>query len=68
MCYNSNRGGDKLNEKFKIDIENIKSELEIEGMYLSDSDVELLEMYSDKKINEQQLINTIKQNTLERIK
>lgn len=56
-----------MNEKFKIDIENIKSELEIEGMHLSEDDVELLQMYSDKKINEEQLINTIKQNTLEGI-
>lgn len=56
-----------MNEKFKIDIENIKSDLKIEGMHLSDADIKLLEMYSDKKINEEQLINTIKQNTLEGI-
>lgn len=56
-----------MNEKFKIDIENIKSDLEIEGMYLSDSDIQLLEMYSNKEINKEQLINTIKQNTLEGI-
>ena len=56
-----------MNEKFKIDIENIKSELEIEGMHISSEDVELLEMYSNKQINETELINRIKSNTLEGI-
>ena len=68
LWYNINRGGDNLNEKFRIDIENIKSELEIEGMHLSNEDVELLEMYSNKQINQDQLINTIKSNTIEGIK
>ena len=54
-----------MNDKFKIDIENIKSELEIEGMHLSNEDISLLEMYSDKQINQEQLINTIKINTME---
>ena len=56
-----------MNEKFKIDIENIKSDLEIEGMHLSKEDVELLEMYSNKQINKDQLINTIKTNAMEGI-
>ncbi len=57
-----------MNEKFKIDIENIKSELEIEGMQLSNEDIELLEMYSSKEINKDQLIDTIKSNVLEGLK
>lgn len=57
-----------MNEKFKIDIENIKSELEIEGMHLSKQDIELLEKYSDKQINEVELINTIKTETMEEIR
>ena len=60
--------GGSLNEKFKIDIENIKSELEIEGMQLSNEDIELLEMYSSKEINKDQLIDTIKSNVLEGLK
>lgn len=57
-----------MSEKFKIDIENIKSDLEIEGMYLSEKDVELLQKYSDKQINKEELINTIKMNTIEEIR
>lgn len=57
-----------MNEKFIFDIENIKSELEIEGMYLSKEDVDLLQMYSDKQISKDELINTIKQTTMEGIK
>lgn len=57
-----------MNEKFKIDIENIKSELEIEGMQLSNEDIELLEMYSSKEINKDQLIDAIKSNVLEGLK
>ena len=68
LWYNNNRGGGSLNEKFKIDIENIKSELEIEGMQLSNEDIELLEMYSSKEINKDQLIDTIKSNVLEGLK
>lgn len=56
-----------MNEKFRVDIENIKNELEIEGMHLSQEDVELLQMYSNKQINQDELINTIKTNTMEGI-
>ena len=57
-----------MNEKFRVDIENIKSELEIEGMQLSEQDIELLEMYSNKQINQDELIRTIQANTMEGIK
>lgn len=57
-----------MNDKFKIDIENIKSDLEIEGMYLSEKDIELLQKYSNKQINKDELIKTIKINTIEEIK
>lgn len=57
-----------MNEKFRVDIENIKSELEIEGMHLEEGDVELLQMYSNKQINQEELINKIKADTMEGIK
>lgn len=56
-----------MNEKFRVDIENIKSELAIEGMSLSQNDVQLLEQYSNKQINEEELINKIKENVIEGI-
>lgn len=68
LWYNIYVGRRKMNEKFIFDIENIKSELEIEGMYLSKEDVDLLQMYSDKQISKDELINTIKQTTMEGIK
>lgn len=56
-----------MNEKFKIDIENIKTDLAIEGMCLSQEDVDLLQRYSSREINMQQLINTIQKTTMEGI-
>lgn len=57
-----------MNNKFIVDIENIKSDLAIEGLGLTQSDVELLQMYSNKQINKDQLINTIKENMIEGLK
>ena len=53
--------------KFVVDIENIKNDLEIEGMSLSQSDVDLLQSYSNKQINQEELINKIKENINEEI-
>ena len=52
-----------LNKKFELDIENIKNELAIEGMSLSKNDIELLQKYSTKQINQQELIDKIIQDT-----
>ncbi len=56
-----------VNEKFKVDIENIKRDLAIEGMCLSQEDVDLLQKYSSREINMEQLINTIQKTTMEGI-
>ncbi len=56
-----------VNEKFNIDIENIKRDLAIEGMCLSEEDVSLLQKYSSREINMEQLINTIQKTTMEGI-
>ena len=56
-----------MNEKFKVDIENIKRDLAIEGMCLSQEDVDLLQKYSSREINMEQLINTIQKTTMEGI-
>lgn len=71
MWYNISseikKEGDIVVNKFVVDIENIKNDLEIEGMSLSQSDVDLLQSYSNKQINQEELINKIKENINEEI-
>ena len=52
-----------MEKEFKLNIENIKSDLAIEGMDISQEDVNLLERYSNNEINIEDVINTIKGNT-----
>ena len=52
-----------MEKEFKLNIENIKSDLAIEGMGISQEDVNLLERYSNNEINIEDVINTIKGNT-----
>lgn len=53
-----------MEKEFKLNIENIKSDLAIEGMDISQEDVNLLERYSNNEINIEDVINTIKGNTI----
>lgn len=45
---------------FKFDIDNIKSDLAIEGMTLSDEDVNLFKQFANEEIDMPNLIQTIK--------
>lgn len=47
-------------EMFKIDIENIKNDLAIEGMEINNSDVDMFRMFANDEINMPQLIERIK--------
>lgn len=46
-------------EKFKYDIENIKASLEVEGMIVTDEDIELIKKYANKEISFEELIEMI---------
>ena len=45
---------------FKFDIDNIKSDLAIEGMTISDEDVNLFKQFDNEEIDMPNLIQTIK--------
>ena len=47
-------------EVFKFDIENIKNDLAIEGMAVTDEDVNLFKQYANDEIDMPNLIQTIK--------
>ncbi len=53
-------------EKFEFDINNIKKDLAIEDMKVTDEDVKLLRRYSDGKITMPEMINIIKESVLEK--
>lgn len=46
--------------KFKFDIENLKKDLAIENMIVTEEDIEMLEKYHNKKISLEELIKNIK--------
>lgn len=46
-------------EKFKYNIENIKASLEVEGMIVTDEDIELIKKYANKEISFEELIEMI---------
>ena len=50
------------NEKFNFDIANLKQDFAIENMNINDQDIKPIEMYSNNLINEQEMINMIKNN------
>lgn len=47
-------------EFFKFNIDNIKNDLAIEGMEITDIDVNLYRQFANEEIDMPQLINTIK--------
>lgn len=55
-------------EKFNLDIENLKVDLAMEDIKVTDEDVRLLQRYASNEIDMPQLIDIIKNNTIERIK
>lgn len=48
-------------DKFNFDIENLKKDLAIENMVVTDADVALLKRYCNKEITMDDMINIIKQ-------
>ena len=52
-------------EKFEFDITNIKKDLAIEDMIVTDEDVSLLKKYFNKQITLSELINIIKNSVNE---
>ena len=51
-------------KKLKFDIENLKQDLAIEDMYVTEEDISLLRDYQEQKITEQDMINKIKKMSL----
>ena len=47
-------------EMFNFNIENIKNDLAIEGMEITDTDINLYRQFANEEIDMPQLINTIK--------
>lgn len=52
-------------EKFDFDIANLKQDLAIEDMYVTEEDVALLQRYFKKEITMNEMIDMIKQNARE---
>ncbi len=52
-------------EKFEFDIANLKKDLAIEDMIVTDEDVSLLKKYFNKQITLSELINIIKNSVNE---
>lgn len=51
-------------EIFEFDIDNIRNDLAIEGMEISNADVEMYRMYANNQIDMPELIEMIKQQTI----
>lgn len=47
-------------EIFKLDMDNIKNDLAIEGMEITDTDINLYRQFANQEIDMTQLIHTIK--------
>lgn len=47
-------------EIFKFNIDNIRNDLAIEGMEITDTDINLYRQFANEEIDMPQLINTIK--------
>ena len=51
-------------EVFKFDIENIKNDLAIEGMEITNADVDMYRRFANDELNMPQLIEIIKNQSL----
>ncbi len=51
-------------EIFKFNIDNIKSDLAIEGMSISESDINIFKAFTKNEINMNEMVNMIKNNPL----
>lgn len=67
MCVKNRdiRGGNmNREEKFEFDIANLKQDLAIEDMYVTEEDVALLRRYFDNEITMPEMIDIIKRTTM----
>lgn len=46
-------------EKFKLDIENLKNDLAIEDMFITDDDISMLKKYSNNEMSMNEVISNI---------
>lgn len=46
-------------EKFKLDIDNLKNDLAIEDMFITDADIYMLRKYSNKELTMNEIIDNI---------
>ena len=51
-------------EKFYFDINNIKTDMEIENMIVTDAHVNMLKRYHDREITAADLINDVRQKAI----
>ena len=52
-------------EKFNLDVENLKSDLAIEDMYVTDEDISMLRKYSTNEISLNEAISNIIKSNLD---
>ena len=66
MCNNNVFKGGKMNreEKFQFDIANLKQDVAIEDMHVTEEDVALLRKYFDNEITMPEMIDIIKKTTI----
>lgn len=48
-----------LEEKFNLDVQNLKNDLAIENMFITDDDISMLKKYSNNEISMNQAIEDI---------
>ncbi len=46
--------------EFNKNIENIKNDLKMEGMFLTDQDINVYKQYNNKEINMEEMLNILK--------
>lgn len=51
-------------EKFEFNINQIKNDLQIEGMKITDSDIDIFRKYSNKEIDANQMISLLKEKPM----
>jgi hypothetical protein len=50
--------------EFNKNIENIKNDLKMEGMFLTDQDINVYKQYSNKEINMEEMLNILKNSNV----
>jgi hypothetical protein len=50
--------------EFNKNIENIKNDLKMEGMFLTDQDINVYKQYNNKEINMEEMLNILKNSNV----